>query len=159
MALPWFLRGCGRGAFLNTPMNTLPRPATPLNGLDYLHSVNITHGDLCAWNILINDQGHPLLADFGPTETIDESPGAAGKLNGSTHWMAPEFFRQPFQRTTASDIWAFGCVYCETWTGGRKPYKHIDSDSGVVALFLRAHDEKPDVLQSWSSQSILPRDW
>ncbi|KAF8144229.1 kinase-like domain-containing protein [Mycena galopus ATCC 62051] len=86
-----------------------------ISGLEYMHSENIIHGDLCARNILIGDDGQPRLTDFGLTGLIDAETSSTGesKPRGSIRWMAPELFRQPFQRTTASDIWAFACVCCE----------------------------------------------
>ncbi|KAJ7651210.1 kinase-like domain-containing protein, partial [Roridomyces roridus] len=36
-----------------------------IEGLRYLHSQNVIHGDLCARNILINDEGRACLSDFG----------------------------------------------------------------------------------------------
>ncbi|KAJ6453976.1 kinase-like domain-containing protein, partial [Mycena sanguinolenta] len=35
------------------------------SGLEYMHKANVVHGDLCARNVLIDEQGRPQLADFG----------------------------------------------------------------------------------------------
>ncbi|KAF8128479.1 kinase-like domain-containing protein [Mycena galopus ATCC 62051] len=86
-----------------------------ISGLDYMHSANVVHGDLCARNILIDHHGRPYLTDFGLTGLIEAEASSSGtsKPIGSTRWMAPELFKAPFQRTTASDIWAFACVCSE----------------------------------------------
>lgn len=106
-------------------------------GLQYLHSQNIIHGDLrgvrrsiCNMyssdltpsnlkaNILLDDQGHVRLADFGLTVFAD-GPLAPTTRGGSTRWMAPELLDpnscglELFQRTFASDIYAFACVCLE----------------------------------------------
>ncbi|KAJ7133061.1 kinase-like domain-containing protein [Mycena epipterygia] len=88
-------------------------------GLEYLHSRNIVHGDLRGANILINEDWSACLADFGlsnfmnPTSSMRTSNRA-----GSLYWMAPELidpdrFGLKFLRTPATDVYAFGCVCVE----------------------------------------------
>ncbi|KAJ7239976.1 kinase-like domain-containing protein [Mycena haematopus] len=88
-------------------------------GLEYLHSRDIVHGDLRGANILINDDWSACLADFGlsvfsnATTSMHTSTRA-----GSLYWMAPELidpdrFGCKFARTRPSDIYAFGCVCLE----------------------------------------------
>ncbi|KAF7377829.1 hypothetical protein MSAN_00206400 [Mycena sanguinolenta] len=87
-------------------------------GLQYLHSQNIVHGDLRGANILLDDQGHARLADFGLAAVVD-GPLAPTNRGGSLRWMAPELLNpescglKVFKRTFASDIYAFGCVCVE----------------------------------------------
>ncbi|KAJ7481880.1 kinase-like domain-containing protein, partial [Mycena latifolia] len=91
-----------------------------IQGLVYLHSVNIVHGDLCARNILINER-QACLTDFGLAAFVElETSVKTSTRSGSTRWMAPELLHPsvyqpglPFRRTPASDVWAFGCVCCE----------------------------------------------
>ncbi|KAJ7619452.1 kinase-like domain-containing protein [Roridomyces roridus] len=88
-------------------------------GLEYLHSHNIVHGDLRGTNILIKDDWSACLADFGlsvlasTTASVHTSARA-----GSPYWMAPELidparFGCRYARTPASDVYAFGCVCLE----------------------------------------------
>ncbi|KAF9457394.1 hypothetical protein BDZ94DRAFT_232746 [Collybia nuda] len=89
-------------------------------GLHYLHSQKVVHGDLRGGNILINDEWQACLADFGLT-VVSETTLATQTSNGhgSMRWMAPElhdpefFGFNRFLRTPASDIYAFGCVCLE----------------------------------------------
>ncbi|KAJ6553268.1 kinase-like domain-containing protein [Mycena capillaripes] len=91
-----------------------------IQGLMYLHSENIVHGDLCARNILIKGR-RACLTDFGLAAFIEmDTSVKTSARSGSTRWMAPELLHpdvyQPglrFRRTSASDVWAFGCVCCE----------------------------------------------
>ncbi|KAJ7906555.1 kinase-like domain-containing protein, partial [Mycena leptocephala] len=85
-----------------------------IHGLDYLHSENIVHGDLCGRNILVNER-RAFLADFGLAAFIQMDGSIKTSVrSGSMRWMAPELVHPavypsglPFRRTTASDIWAF----------------------------------------------------
>ncbi|KAJ7145875.1 kinase-like domain-containing protein [Mycena epipterygia] len=81
-------------------------------GLQYLHSCNIVHGDLKGANILINEDWSACLADFGLSIFSDAT--ATSTRAGTIYWMAPELiaperFKRSFARTTASDVYAFGC--------------------------------------------------
>ncbi|KAJ7728216.1 kinase-like domain-containing protein [Mycena metata] len=92
-----------------------------IQGISYLHSMNIVHGDLCGRNILINQDGRACLADFGLAGLIEVQTSIKTSIrSGSGKWMAPELLlpevyrpSHPFQRTVESDVWAFACVACE----------------------------------------------
>ncbi|KAJ7233204.1 kinase-like domain-containing protein, partial [Mycena rebaudengoi] len=115
-------------------------------GLEYLHSRNIVHGDLRGANILINDKWSACLADFGLTSLSDATAAThSSNRNGSVRWMAPEllapdrFGHLKFSRTPASDIYAFGCVCLELYTG-RPPFADI---SETAAMFRVINGERP----------------
>ncbi|KAJ7894152.1 hypothetical protein B0H13DRAFT_2525883 [Mycena leptocephala] len=112
-----------------------------IRGLEYLHSENVVHGDLCGRNILIDKDGRARLSDFGLASLIDsEMSKQSSARAGSARWMAPELVllspESPFKRTSASDVWAFGCVCCEIWSEGNVPFNHL-SDSGLVLAMNR----------------------
>jgi serine/threonine protein kinase len=89
--------------------------------------MNIVHGDLRGNNILISDEHHACLSDFGLATTIreDNTDTTAGPLasssnrGGSMRWFAPElivpeqFGCERFVRTRATDVYAFACVCIE----------------------------------------------
>ncbi|KAF8183873.1 kinase-like domain-containing protein [Mycena galopus ATCC 62051] len=82
-------------------------------GLNYLHSCNIVHGDLRGANILINDDWSACLADFGLSvfSNATTSMHTTSTRAGSLYWMAPELidpdrFGCKFARTKSSDIYA-----------------------------------------------------
>ncbi|KAJ7464055.1 hypothetical protein FB451DRAFT_453740 [Mycena latifolia] len=111
-----------------------------VQGLKYLHSVNVVHGDLCGRNILMDKNGRARLTDFGLAAFVEsDATIKTSTRSGSARWMAPELLLPPpgvsFKRTTESDIWAFGCVCCEIWSEGDAPFAHISSDMGVVLAF------------------------
>ncbi|KAJ7224779.1 kinase-like domain-containing protein [Mycena rebaudengoi] len=88
-------------------------------GLEYLHSRNVVHGDLRGANILITQDWSACLADFGLTSFTDTTAATTTSHRaGTVRWMAPELiapdrFGIQFRRTTASDVYAFACVCLE----------------------------------------------
>ncbi|KAJ6514406.1 kinase-like domain-containing protein [Mycena vitilis] len=89
------------------------------DGLAYLHSQNIVHGDLRGTNVLVDDDGHSRLADFGLAVVTDATRGTTSTFGGSVRWMAPELLdgSECKRPTTASDVYAFSCLYIELYTG------------------------------------------
>jgi len=112
-------------------------------GLDYLHSMRpkIIHGDIRGANILIDGCQYPVLIDFGLAIVADSQSAATGTTSrsgqgGSTRWMAPELFNpsmfkmDTYQRTPASDVYAFGCLALEIYTG-KAPFQGCN-DAAVI---------------------------
>ncbi|KAG8947064.1 hypothetical protein FRC04_011244 [Tulasnella sp. 424] len=81
--------------------------------LEYLHSRNppVVHGDLKPGNILLSDQGEPLLADFGLATVLgeEETYTSSHRMGGSTPWMSPECIRGDL-RSCESDVYSFGSL-------------------------------------------------
>jgi len=100
-------------------------------GLEFLHSEIIVHGDVRGNNILIDDDERACLTDFGLTQFADPTYVPTADPQGSTRWMAPELFVEKFQLTSASDVWAFGCLCVELYTG-KPPYPEIPHEAMVT---------------------------
>ncbi|KAF7336031.1 hypothetical protein MSAN_02316800 [Mycena sanguinolenta] len=61
-------------------------------GLEYLHSMDVVHGDLRGNNILITDEGSACLSDFGLATSIadaDSTITSSSNRAGSSQWFAP----------------------------------------------------------------------
>ncbi|KAF8155160.1 ankyrin repeat-containing domain protein [Mycena galopus ATCC 62051] len=90
--------------------NTVVQLFQIAQGIEYLHSRNIVHGDLKGANILINDDWTACLADFGLSAFTDvTSTRSSTQRAGSAYWMAPELidpdrFNCKFVRTPATDV-------------------------------------------------------
>ncbi|KAF8339436.1 kinase-like domain-containing protein [Amanita rubescens] len=94
-------------------------------GMEYIHSEGIVHGDLRGDNVLLDANLHVQIADFGLTRLLD----ATNTQSGAKHlnFSAPELFGcledaddpsavEP-ARTQMSDVYAFGCLYYEIHYG------------------------------------------
>ncbi|KAJ7044734.1 kinase-like domain-containing protein [Mycena alexandri] len=160
MVSPWMSRGAIVTARGGPNISSIPILMYEIAvGLQYLHSENIVHGDLRGANILLDDEGHARLADFGLT-TFADGPLAPTKRGGSTRWMAPELLDpescglEVFQRTFASDIYSFACVCLEVYTG-TPPFSNIASEGAVLLKVIKGgRPECPTTMPDWCSQYV-----
>ncbi|KZS89672.1 kinase-like protein [Sistotremastrum niveocremeum HHB9708] len=115
-----------------------------VNGLSYLHSQGVVHGDLKGENILITDKGTPVLADFGlatfdGTDFTLVSSSTGGGVKGTPRWMAPELLGEgdvASKVSRESDIWALGCIFLEL-IASMKPYAAYKSNLPVLSAIMR----------------------
>ncbi|KAJ7609200.1 kinase-like domain-containing protein [Mycena polygramma] len=160
MVSPWlkhgtvikFLRDHGRGMVDRMLLQIA-------QGLEYLHSMNVVHGDLRGTNILVSDEGNACLSDFGLATTISDADSTTGGLTsssnqgGSARWWAPELLNpesfgcQRFLRTTASDVYAYGCVCVELYTG-KPPFAHMPEPAAMFRVIAGERPEKPPSMSS-----------
>ncbi|KAJ3334713.1 hypothetical protein HDU93_007381, partial [Gonapodya sp. JEL0774] len=79
-------------------------------GLEYLHSLNIVHGDVSPDNALVDKCKHAVLTDFGASKILSATVLAAtGDRPGKLRYMSPERMRSE-GTTKADDVYAFGMV-------------------------------------------------
>lgn len=90
--------------------------AETLLALRHLHDLNILYRDLKSENILIAQNGHIKLVDFGFAKIVDQT--RARTLCGTPEYMAPEMLLKgsPIY-TQAVDYWALGILAYEMVTG------------------------------------------
>ncbi|KAJ6460980.1 kinase-like domain-containing protein, partial [Mycena sanguinolenta] len=128
-------------------------------GLFYLHSQSVVHGDLRGGNILVDEEGHARLADFGLAFWVDATTKDSSTRAGSTRWMAPELLHPEsvqltkFRRTLATDVYAFACVCYELYHQDLKP-PFFELQDGAVILAVTA-GQRPRRLNRISSETWL----
>jgi serine/threonine protein kinase len=104
-------------------------------GLAAIHAAGIVHGDIKPNNIMLDGDGFDVrlsITDFGLARAHTGGPSLAGNvLGGTPDYMAPEVHRG-LQPSQASDLFAFGVVLHQVFTGER-PLQTPDKSSVVVS--------------------------
>ncbi|XP_074720297.1 mitogen-activated protein kinase kinase kinase kinase 3 isoform X4 [Strix uralensis] len=86
-----------------------------LQGLYYLHSKGKMHRDIKGANILLTDNGHVKLADFGVSAQITATIAKRKSFIGTPYWMAPEVaaVERKGGYNQLCDLWAVGITAIE----------------------------------------------
>ncbi|KAK1218884.1 hypothetical protein PQX77_018411 [Marasmius sp. AFHP31] len=123
-------------------------------------------------NVLVNEQGRCLLADFGLAITVAESTTrvkpSTSEMKGSIRWMAPELFRlgNAIHATTegskervnkfGQDIYAFACTILEMITG-QPPFADVMTVDAMVILEVGTkgtRPSRPPLASCWCPDNI-----
>ncbi|KDQ49540.1 hypothetical protein JAAARDRAFT_51705 [Jaapia argillacea MUCL 33604] len=123
------------------------------DGLSYLHSYSLVHGDLKGANIFINKEHRACIADFGLTRFIydqmlseNNELATAMEMSGSLRWMSRELLfpndDSPRVPTLEGDMYAFGMVMWETFTG-KIPYPDETDGGLMLRVYLDRRPERP----------------
>ncbi|KAJ6459915.1 kinase-like domain-containing protein [Mycena sanguinolenta] len=134
-------------------------------GVGYLHSKKIVHGDLRGMNILVSDNSSACLADFGLTRVFAASTDTSSTNHaGSTRWWAPELMQPSafgfdrFKRTPNSDVYALACVCVELHTG-LPPFFGAPEASVIFKVTAGERPARPDTSMSDDLWALVTAAW
>lgn len=91
-----------------------------LDAFSYAHSKGIVHRDIKPSNIIIQEDGHIKVMDFGIAQIVSESNNDGNTVMGTPAYMSPEqIYGKPVD--ARSDIYSLGVLIYNMLTG-RAPY-------------------------------------
>ena len=121
-----------------------------VSALEHAHDNGVIHRDLKPENVLLSEDGHLKLMDFGIARLVDgNAMTLTGTLLGSPGYMAPEYIEaKPTDHRV--DIFAFGVLLYRSLTG-KNPFEG-ESPASVLLKITKGEWRPPNEL----NQEIHP---
>jgi ABC-type branched-subunit amino acid transport system substrate-binding protein/DNA-binding beta-propeller fold protein YncE len=110
------------------------------DALDAAHRRGLVHRDVKPANILLDDERHAYLTDFGISKQLSSQSTATEQVVGTLDYMAPERIRGE-RADGSSDQYALACVLYECLTG-TPPFRR---ETEAETLWAHMQGEPPPV--------------
>ena len=81
-----------------------------INGLEFLHKLNIAHRDLKRKNLLVTKEGILKICDFGECYHCEQKGKYTTSRKGTEGHMAPEIYNGEYHDPFKADIWSCGII-------------------------------------------------
>jgi len=108
------------------------------SGIDVAHAAGIIHRDIKPDNVLMGDDGHAKLADFGVARVPDAALTKEGQFLGTPCYAAPETLSSG-KYSPRSDLFSFALVLYELASGTRA----FPGDDAIAVAHQVIHEEPP----------------
>ncbi|QQS35955.1 MAG: tetratricopeptide repeat protein [Ignavibacteriales bacterium] len=111
------------------------------SAVQYAHQNLVVHRDIKPGNVLVTEDGHPKLLDFGIAKLLDENMLEEGEgLTRTGMWHLTPDYASPEQIkgdniTTASDIYSLGVMLYQILTN-LQPYKITNNSPSAISRII-----------------------
>jgi serine/threonine protein kinase len=141
----------GRGCFAMPEECIRAACAGIVLGLEYLHKKEICHRDIKCGNVLLTNDGHVKLADFGVSAELTNTINKRKTVVGSPFWIAPEVIKESHYDGRA-DVWSLGITVIEM-AEGAPPHSNLNP---LRAIFLIPSKPAPTLADpdNWSPEML-----
>ncbi|KAF9642811.1 kinase-like protein [Thelephora ganbajun] len=114
-------------------------------GLNYLHSCDVIHGDLKGSNVLVDITGHARITDFGlamVTQDLDSIQNASVEHGNGARWIAPEVLDGRGTYSKEADVFSYAGVAIEAFTGAA-PFSDKPPRAAILAIMSGERPPRP----------------
>jgi ABC-type branched-subunit amino acid transport system substrate-binding protein/DNA-binding beta-propeller fold protein YncE len=121
-----------------SPERTIAILSQVAGALDAAHRRGLVHRDVKPANVLLDEDGHAYLTDFGITKRVGAAATDTGQLIGTIGYSAPEQIRGE-NVSGRSDVYSLACVLYECLAGAQ-PFRR---DTEGATMWAHMQDPPP----------------
>ena len=128
------------------PVRAIDTVVQILKATRFAHRRGVIHRDLKPHNVMLDDQGHAKVADFGIARAGASDMTETGSIMGTAQYLSPEQ-AQGLAVAEGSDLYSVGVVLYELLTG------HVPFDAeSAVTIALKHVSEAPVPPSRWNPE-------
>jgi ABC-type branched-subunit amino acid transport system substrate-binding protein/DNA-binding beta-propeller fold protein YncE len=122
------------------------------DALDAAHRRGLVHRDVKPANVLLDDEGHAYLTDFGISKHVGGAPTDTGRAVGTLDYLSPEQIRGE-KVDGRTDCYALACVLYECLDGA-PPFRH---ETEAETLWAHMQEHPPSLSRHPELDAVLAR--